>query len=145
MIGIHEEILSFPKGYDTQLGSSGFALSGGQRQRVAIARAFYGMPKYLVMDEPNANLDDVGEGQLAEAISRLKAQGSTIVITSHRPRLVSMVDKLLVLRNGQQVGFGPAKAMLESVRNMQVAPSPEASTETKASPPEKTDEVTPAT
>jgi ABC-type protease/lipase transport system fused ATPase/permease subunit len=97
------------------------------------------------MDEPNANLDDVGEAQLAEAISHLKAQGSTIVITSHRPRLVSMVDKLLVLRNGQQVGFGPAKAMLESVRNMQVAPSPETSAEKKASPPEKTDEVTPAT
>jgi ATP-binding cassette subfamily C exporter for protease/lipase/ATP-binding cassette subfamily C protein EexD len=132
MIGIHEEILSFPEGYDTKLGSTGFALSGGQRQRVAIARAFYGMPKYIVMDEPNANLDEVGEGQLAEAIERFKAQGSTVVITSHRPRLVSIVDKLLVLRNGQQVGFGPAKAMLESVRNMQVAPTPEGPTETKA-------------
>ena len=97
------------------------------------------------MDEPNANLDDVGEGQLAEAIERFKSQGSTIIITSHRPRLVSIVDKLLVLRNGQQVGFGPAKAMLESVRNMQVAPGSEAGAETKVSPPEKTDEVTPAT
>lgn len=137
MIGIHEEILSFPQGYDTQLGPSGFALSGGQRQRVAIARAFYGTPKYIVMDEPNANLDDVGEGQLADAIEHFKSQGSTIIITSHRPRLVSIVDKLLVLRNGQQVGFGPAKAMLESVRNMQVAPNAESSTDTKTNDPDQ--------
>ena len=101
--------------------------SGGQRQRVAIARALYGAPKYLVMDEPNANLDEVGEGQLAETIQTLKARGTTIIFTTHRPRLVSIVDYLLVLRGGQQVGFGPAKAMLESVRNLQIVPNPDGS------------------
>jgi ATP-binding cassette subfamily C exporter for protease/lipase len=120
LIGMHEIILSFPKGYDTELGETGFALSGGQRQRLAIARAFYGMPKYIVMDEPNANLDEVGESALVQAVGFLKTQGSAIVMTTHRPRLVSVVDNLLVLRNGQQVGFGPAEDMINAVRNLQV-------------------------
>jgi ATP-binding cassette subfamily C exporter for protease/lipase len=120
LIGMHEIILSFPKGYDTELGETGFALSGGQRQRLAIARAFYGMPKYIVMDEPNANLDEVGESALVQAVGFLKTQGSAIIMTTHRPRLVSVVDSLLVLRNGQQVGFGPAEEMINAVRNLQV-------------------------
>ena len=128
LIGMHEIILSFPKGYDTELGETGFALSGGQRQRLAIARAFYGMPKYIVMDEPNANLDEVGESALVQAVSYLKSQGTTIVMTTHRPRLVSVVDSLLVLRNGQQVGFGPAEEMINAVRNLQVVPPGEGQT-----------------
>ena len=128
LIGMHEIILGFPKGYDTELGETGFALSGGQRQRLAIARAFYGIPKYIVMDEPNANLDEVGESALVQAVSYLKTQGSAIIMTTHRPRLVSVVDKLLVLRNGQQVGFGPAEDMINAVRNLQVVhPGEEAS------------------
>ena len=122
LIGMHEIILSFPKGYDTELGETGYALSGGQRQRLAIARAFYGIPKYIVMDEPNANLDEVGESALVQAVAFLKSQGSSIVMTTHRPRLVSVVDSLLVLRNGQQVGFGPAEDMINAVRNLQVVP-----------------------
>ena len=122
LIGIHHIILGFPQGYDTQLGDSGFVLSGGQRQRMAIARAFYGMPKYLVMDEPNANLDEVGETILSQAISFFKEQGSSILITTHRPRLVGVVDNLLVLKDGLQVGFGPAQEMISAVRNLQVVP-----------------------
>ncbi len=120
LIGMHETILTFPKGYDTQLGETGFALSGGQRQRLAICRALYGMPKYIVMDEPNANLDEVGESALVQAVTYLKSQGSTIIITTHRPRLIGAVDNLLVLRNGAQVGFGPADDMINAVRNLQV-------------------------
>ena len=120
LIGMHETILSFPKGYNTPLGETGFALSGGQRQRLAIARAFYNNPKFIVMDEPNANLDEIGESILAQAVSTLKKMGSSIIITTHRPRLVSVVDKLLVLRAGQQVGFGPADEMINAVRNLQV-------------------------
>lgn len=120
LIGMHEIILGFPKGYDTPLGETGFALSGGQRQRLAIARAFYGIPKYIVMDEPNANLDEVGESVLAQAVDYLKKQGCTIIITTHRPRLVGVVDNLLVLRAGRQVGFGPADEMINAVRNLQV-------------------------
>lgn len=119
LIGMHESILGFPNGYDTMLGESGFALSGGQKQRIAIARAFYGSPKFIVMDEPNANLDDVGENMLIEAISSLKAQGVTFVVTTHRPRIVSVTDNLLVLRAGRQVGYGPANEMIAALRNMQ--------------------------
>ena len=122
LIGMHETILAFPKGYDTELGETGFALSGGQRQRIAICRALYGTPKFVVMDEPNANLDEVGESALAHAITYLKSQGSSVIITTHRPRLVGVADNLLVLRNGQQVGFGPADEMINAVRNLQVVP-----------------------
>ena len=124
LIGMHEVILAFPKGYDTELGQSGFALSGGQRQRLAICRAIYGMPKFIVMDEPNANLDEIGESALVHAINYLKSQGSAVVITTHRPRLVGAADNLLVLRNGSQVGFGPADEMINAVRNLQVVSKP---------------------
>ena len=120
LIGMHETILTFPKGYDTELGETGFALSGGQRQRLAICRAMYGIPKYIVMDEPNANLDEIGETALVNAISYLKTQGCAVIITTHRPRLVSVADNLLVLRNGTQVGFGPADEMINAVRNLQL-------------------------
>lgn len=119
LIGMHAVILGFPQGYDTPLGSTGFALSGGQRQRIAIARAVYGCPKYIVMDEPNSNLDDAGEGALVKAIEQLKALGSTVVITTHRPRLVGVVDSMLVLQAGKQVAFGPAKGVLDAVRKVQ--------------------------
>ena len=124
LIGMHEVILSFPQGYDTPLGDTGFALSGGQRQRLAIARAVYGLPKYVVMDEPNSNLDEVGESALVKTIEALKANGSTVVITTHRPRLISVVDLMLVLKSGKQVAFGPAKDILDAVRKLQVVTPP---------------------
>ncbi len=120
LIDMHETILSFPQGYDTMLGESGFALSGGQRQRMAIARAFYDSPKYIVMDEPNANLDEIGETALLDAIRKLKERGASFVITTHRPRLMSVVDNLLVLRQGRQVGFAPAAEMIAAVRNLKL-------------------------
>ena len=123
LIGMHETILSFPKGYDTPLGETGFALSGGQRQRVAVARAVYGMPKYVVMDEPNSNLDEVGENALIQTVQALKDNGGTVIITTHRPRLVSIVDMMLVLKSGRQVAFGTAKDMLEAVRKLQAVPA----------------------
>ena len=120
LIGMHDTILTFAKGYDTPVGETGFALSGGQRQRIAIARAIYGMPKYVVMDEPNSNLDEIGENALIEAVQALKNNGSTVIITTHRPRLVSIVDMMLVLKAGRQVAFGTCKDMLEAVRRLQV-------------------------
>ena len=120
LIDMHDTILTFPKGYDTPLGETGFALSGGQRQRLAIARAVYGMPKYVVMDEPNSNLDEVGENALVKTVQALKANGCTVVLTTHRPRLVGVVDKMLVLKAGRQVAFGDAREMLEAVRKLQV-------------------------
>lgn len=118
LVDMHEAILALPEGYDTMLGDTGFALSGGQRQRIAIARAFYGNPKYIVMDEPNASLDELGENALLKAVTELKAKGTSFAITTHRPRLMSVVDNLLVLRQGRQVGFGPAADMIAAVRNL---------------------------
>ncbi len=124
LVNMHEAILAFPKGYDTPIGDvAAFGLSGGQRQRLAIARAIYGNPKYVVMDEPNANLDDQGEAALVAAIAHLKKLGSTIIVTTHRPRLIGSVEFLLVLKGGKQAAFGPAKQVIETIRNLRpVAP-----------------------
>jgi ATP-binding cassette subfamily C exporter for protease/lipase len=105
LAGIHEVILSFPEGYDTVLCGAGFQLSGGQAQRVAIARAFYNNPKLLVLDEPNAALDDPAETALLAALEVFKKRGATILFSSHRPRLIAVSDWMLVLKHGQQLAF----------------------------------------
>jgi ABC-type protease/lipase transport system fused ATPase/permease subunit len=122
LIDMHEIILGFPKGYDTMLGETGFAPSGGQRQRLAIARAIYGMPKYVVMDEPNSNLDELGESALIQCVMALKQNGGSVVITTHRPRLINTVDMMLVLKAGRQVAYGSSKDMLEAIKRLQVVP-----------------------
>jgi ABC-type protease/lipase transport system fused ATPase/permease subunit len=87
-------------------------LSAGQRQRVALARALYGAPKLVVLDEPNSNLDIEGEAALAEAIGRLKADGVTLVIVTHRSRLLTTMDRILLLRDGVMEKFGPPAEVL---------------------------------
>ena len=116
LAGMHETILSWPKGYDTMLGDAGFALSGGQTQRLAIARALYGDPSFVVLDEPNANLDEVGEQALIKALRHLRQRGATVVVTTHRPRLIGIVDYMLVLKGGRQVGFGAPKDLFDAVK-----------------------------
>lgn len=99
--GLHEAILRFPKGYDTPIGEAGNLLSGGQRQRLGLARAIYGEPKLIVLDEPNANLDDVGEAALTQAVRALRDAGKTVVLITHRPGAVALADRLWVMRDGQ--------------------------------------------
>jgi PrtD family type I secretion system ABC transporter len=120
--GVHEVILGFPEGYDTLLGDSGFALSGGQAQRVCIARALYGDPKLVVLDEPNAKLDESAETELMMTLRDLKTKGVTVVFTTHRPRLLAVADYLLVLKAGEQVGFGPIKEMLAKLNTQKKDP-----------------------
>ena len=115
MAGVHEMILRQQEGYDTVIGGSGGVLSGGQRQRIGLARALYGTPKLLVLDEPNSNLDDQGERELVAAILRLKAQGSTVVIISHRTLVLSIVDKVAVLKDGTLMGVGPREQILSQL------------------------------
>jgi len=113
--GVHDMILHFPKGYDTPIGPGGGFLSGGQRQRIALARAMYGDPVLVVLDEPNSNLDDVGEQALVRAVLDLKAQGTTVIVVTHRTNIVSVVDKLMLLRDGALQLFGPRNEVMASL------------------------------
>jgi PrtD family type I secretion system ABC transporter len=112
----HEMILQLPDGYDTQIGEAGAVLSGGQRQRIALARALYGDPRIVVLDEPNANLDSAGEGALLAALADLKSRGTTVVMVSHNPALMSALDKLALLKDGAVEMFGPSAAVMARLR-----------------------------
>jgi len=114
--GLHEAILRFPKGYDTPIGEAGGLLSGGQRQRLGLARALYGSPQLVVLDEPNANLDDAGEAALARAIVSLKAAGRTVVLVTHRPAALAVADQLLILRDGHVLYNGPRDEVLAQLK-----------------------------
>ena len=121
--GLHEMILRFPKGYDTPIGEAGNLLSGGQRQRIGLARAVYGDPVLVVLDEPNANLDDVGEAALVRTVQELKAKGRTVFLITHRPGIVAVADRLLILRNGMVQTEGPRDEVLASMRAAQATPA----------------------
>ena len=109
--GVHDLIGRLPRGYDTRIADGDFKLSGGQRQRIGLARAVYGMPRLVVLDEPNANLDQDGEQSLLRTIRLLKADGAIVVLIAHRPSVMSVVDKLLVLSEGRVQQFGPRSAI----------------------------------
>ena len=117
--GVHEMILRLPNGYDTLLGDDGSGLSGGQKQRVALARALYGSPSLVVLDEPNSNLDAVGDAALTSAIAQLKAQGCTVVLVTHRSASLAQADKLLVLNEGRTQVFGPSAEVLKALTGAQ--------------------------
>ena len=117
--GLHEMILRFPKGYDTPIGEAGNLLSGGQRQRIGLARAVYGDPVLVVLDEPNANLDDVGEAALVRTVLQLKARGCTVFLITHRPGIVGVADRLLILQNGQIQADGPREAVVAALQAAQ--------------------------
>ncbi len=132
--GVHEMILRFPQGYDTRLGDGGSMLSGGQKQRIALARAIYASPAFVVLDEPNSNLDDVGEQALIHTVMDLKAHGTTVVLITHRTSILNAVDKLLVMRDGQLHLFGPRDQVLyalnqaaqQALQQQQAAPQDQA-------------------
>jgi ATP-binding cassette subfamily C exporter for protease/lipase len=121
--GLHDMILHFPQGYDTRIGEAGGALSGGQRQRIALARAIYDTPAFIVLDEPNSNLDDLGEAALVNAVLEMKRRGSTVVLITHRTSVLRAVDKLMLLRDGQVQMFGPRDEVLTALAqaNQQLA------------------------
>jgi ATP-binding cassette subfamily C exporter for protease/lipase len=119
--GIHEMILRFPKGYDTPIGEGGGFLSGGQRQRVALARAMYGNPQIIVLDEPNANLDDSGEKALAMAVQTMKSEGKTVFLVTHRMNILSVADQLLVMDEGTIRLFGPRDEVIKQLEQSKVS------------------------
>lgn len=124
--GSHNMILALPKGYDTQIGDSGNSLSGGQRQRLGLARALYGDPRIVVLDEPNANLDEEGDHCLHQAILNLRQLRATVVIVTHKAQLLGIVDNIMVMQDGQIVMSGKRDDVLRELAKMQQARQAEA-------------------
>ncbi len=117
--GVHEMILNMPEGYDTLLGDGGAGLSGGQKQRLGLARTMYDDPSLIVLDEPNSNLDDVGEQALLAALIDLRKRGKTIVLITHRTSIISVTNKLLLLHDGMANMFGPTDQVLAKLSEQQ--------------------------
>ena len=124
-----EVIKSLKDGFDTQIGVDGSFFSGGQRQRIALARAIYGMPKFVVLDEPNSSLDEAGDLALIRALQYVKSHGTTLIIVTHRMQILSLVDYIMVLTEGQIKAYGPRDQVLEALnQNAQAgSSSPKAS------------------
>jgi ATP-binding cassette subfamily C exporter for protease/lipase len=114
--GLHDMILRLPKGYDTPIGEAGNLLSGGQRQRIGLARAIYNSPALVVLDEPNANLDEAGEAALYKAIQQLKAKKCSVFLMTHRPGALAVADRLLILHDGQVIASGPRDAVIAAMQ-----------------------------
>ena len=132
--GIHEMIQHLPDGYDTRLAGGAHVLSAGQRQRVGIARAVYGDPRVVVLDEPNSNLDQIGDQALAATLASLKRKGCSVVVVTHRPNILVQVDRILLLVGGQVAFYGPRDQGLAMLTQGQ-QPPPQAAQAAKAQPP----------
>ncbi len=117
MVGVTALIESLPQGFETQIGDEGAVLSGGQRQRLGLARAVYGSPRLVVLDEPNASLDEAGERGLLQTLLLLKASKATVIAITHRTSLLKVADKLLLMQDGMVSKFGRRDDVLAAVKS----------------------------
>lgn len=115
LVDLHDTVMRLPKGYDTNIGEGGARLSGGQRQKLGLARAFFGDPRLIVLDEPNASLDPEGEESLRQAIAEMKSRGATIIIIAQRLGILSVADNVLVLDNGMVNAYGDRREIAEKI------------------------------
>lgn len=132
LAGVHELILQLPQGYETKLSEGTNGLSGGQKQRIALARALYGNPSIIVLDEPNAHLDEVGEKALAESLAALKSKGKTLILITHKVGILPLTNKVLVLNGGTVKSFSDTQTLLQALNKPSAAlskPSPVANTQ----------------
>jgi ATP-binding cassette subfamily C protein len=113
LVGLHETIMRLPQAYDTIIASGDALLSRGCRQRLGLARAFFGAPRLVVLDEPNASLDYVGERMLFEAIEQLKAANTIVIIITHRMGILAATDKIAIMQNGAMCAIGDSKEIYE--------------------------------
>jgi ATP-binding cassette subfamily C exporter for protease/lipase len=132
LAGVHDLILRLPEGYDSMIGDGGLGLSGGEKQRLGLARALYDEPSIIVLDEPNSNLDDIGEIALTQAIVRLRQMRKTVVLISHRPSIIRETNKLLVLRDGMVSAFGPTDQVLKDLAAFKAQQESQAAARAKA-------------
>ncbi len=123
LAGIQDLVRSLPNGYNTPVGINGHVLSGGQRSRIALARAVYGEPKFVVLDEPNSNLDSLAEQSLLAMVKQLKAKGVTVVIITHKLNILNYCDDVLVLNNGTVQAFGPRDQIVNRIPRSTAAPA----------------------
>ena len=124
--GVHEMILRLPEGYDTPIGTAGTVLSGGQRQRIGLARAIYDNPVFVVLDEPNSNLDEQGELALLKTVEELKKSGTTVVIITHRPNILKVTNKILIMNTGKVERYASTEEILGAVaKQNQAAQAPQ--------------------
>ena len=124
MVGLDGFIEQLPKKYDTQIGDDGSFLSGGERQRVALARAVYDMPKFVVLDEPNASLDEAGDAALLNTVKLLRAKGTTVIVMTHRLNILGAIEHMLVLVDGQVQRFGTCQEVMEALQSPPAAQPP---------------------
>ncbi len=119
--GTHELILNLPDGYGTRVGAGGMSLSGGQKQRIGLARALYGNPKMVILDEPNSNLDEAGEYALMMAIRILKEKGTTVLLITHKQNILTLADKLAVIKDGTLLLYDEKDKVLEALSKNKAA------------------------
>uniref|UniRef100_UPI0025C2FE23 ATP-binding cassette domain-containing protein n=1 Tax=Desulfonatronospira sp. TaxID=1962951 RepID=UPI0025C2FE23 len=113
--GLERIIASLPQGYETLLEERGINLPGGLRQRIGLARALFGNPRILILDEPDASLDQDGIEALADILKRSREEGKTLILVTHRPKLLQFTHQLLMLKNGQVAMYGPTRQVLQKL------------------------------
>lgn len=123
LAGIHDLIKSLPNGYNTIVGPNGQVLSGGQRSRIALARAVYGEPKFIVLDEPNSNLDAIAEQIFLNMVQTVRAKGATVVIVTHKLNILTYCDDVLVLNSGTVQAFGARDQIVNRIPRSTAPPA----------------------